>query len=311
MVLFNAYPPSVHHPSASIPLDSTSAHTMLTTFLQLADLDPAYRPDSTLSERGPESNSSAGNPNLTLHHLNRIKLGLEGRNLGVEGLEAGIFGKRKTIEVRDGGAKKRKWQDQDSVTGGSGRVGVPKVVSTAEEGVDAALTAQNTDAEEIAASGEGWQDREDFELAQDDGDVDLNNAQRDPATGGEDVEGRGDEIMEWDIGGMITMQDLLHEGVPAVGSITPGATADALPENQEKNQPSQVGNRPLTEMGKKERKRLKKVRSDKEKKTARRERAEEPSKATSRTGNGDDIPIEASPRRKKQKRQKSHVEAES
>ncbi len=177
MALLNAYPPSVHHPSASKPLDITSAHAMLSTFLQLANLDPAYRPDSTLSERGPESNSSAGNPNLTLHHLNRIKLGLEGRNLGVEDLEAGIFGKRKASEGRDGGAKKRKWQDRDSATG-SGRVGVPKVVSTVEEDGNVALTAQNTDTQETAANGQGWQDREDFELAQDDGDVDLNNAQR-------------------------------------------------------------------------------------------------------------------------------------
>ncbi len=214
MASHNAYPPSVQHPSASQPVNITSAHTILSTFLQLANLDPAYRPDSTLSERGPESNSSAGNPNLTLHHLNRIKLGLEGSNLGVEDLlETDIFGKRKAPDGREGGTKKRKWQDRDSAAPPA-RAGVPKVVSTAKEDVDAVLTAQDTDAQEIAtaATGQGWQDREDFELAQDDGDVDLNNAQRDPAAGGADIDGKGEEIMDWDDGGMITMQDELEEG---------------------------------------------------------------------------------------------------
>ena len=305
MASFNAHSPFVHHPSASQPLDITTAHTMLSTFLQIANLDPAYRPDSILSERGPEPNSSAGNPSLTLHHLNRIKLGIEGTNLGVEDLEAGVFGKRRATEGRDSGAKKRKWDNRDSAAPPV-RAGISKVVSTAEEDVDAVLTAQHTDAEQAAAAAattnQGWQDREDFELAQDDGDVDLNNAQRDPAAGNADVEGKGEEIMDWDIGEMVTMQDGLEDGDSAVEVIRPGATVDAPPENQEKNQPQKVRDRPLTEVEKEERKRLKKLRSNKQKKTANTTKAEERSKATSKTGAGHDKPIEAlSHRKKKQK----------
>ncbi|ERF75400.1 hypothetical protein EPUS_00193 [Endocarpon pusillum Z07020] len=305
MASFSAYPPFVHHPSAPQPLDVTTAHTMLSTFLQLANLDPAYRPDSILSERGPESNSSAGNPNLTLHHLNRIKLGLEGVNLGVEDLEAGGFGNRRATGDRDSGAKKRKWQNRDSDVPPPVRAGSAKVVSTADEDVDAVLTAQHADAEQAqaaaAATGQGWQDREDFELAQDDGDVDLNNAQRDPAAGSADVEGKGEEIMDWDTGQMVTMPDELEDGGSAVEVTRPGAMVDAHPENQERNQPPMVRDRPLTEMEKEERKRLKKIRSDNEKKTATTRKPKERSKLTSKLGNGNDKAIEASFRRKKAK----------
>ncbi|KAF7506366.1 hypothetical protein GJ744_011832 [Endocarpon pusillum] len=310
MASFNAYPPFVHHPSAGQPLDITTAHSMLSSFLQLANLDPAYRPDSILSERGPESNSSAGNPSLTLHHLNRIRLGLEGANLGVEDLvEAGGFGNRRATEDGDRGAKKRKWQDRDS-DASPVRAGRGKVVSSAGQDVDAVLTAQHADTEQAAAAataaaatGQGWQDREDFELAQDDGDVDLNNAQRDPAAGSTDVEGKGEEeIMDWDIGQMVTMPEEPEDRDGAVEVIRPGAMVDAHPENQDKNQqPPMVRDRPLTEMEKEERKRLKKIRSNSEKKTATTQKAKERSKVAWKTGNGNDKAIEASFHRKKTK----------
>lgn len=310
MASFNAYPPFVHHPSAAQPLDITTAHSMLSTFLQLANLDPAYRPDSILSERGPEANSSAGNPNLTLHHLNRIKLGLEGANLGAEDLEAGSFGNRRATEDRDNGAKKRKWQNRDS-DAPPVWAGITKVVSTAEEDVGAVLTAQHADAEQAAAAtGQGWQDREDFELAQDDGDVGSNNAQRDPAAGNADVEGRREEIMDWDIGEMVTMQDELEDGDSAVEVSRPGTMVAAHPENKTKNQPLLVRDRPLTEMEKEERRRLKKIRSNKEKKTASTRKTKERSKVTSKPGDGNDKAIEASSHHKK-KKSRSQAEGQS
>lgn len=55
---------------------------MLSQFLQKAEHDPAYRPDSTLSERGPQSSSAGSTPNLTLHNLNKILQGIEGKRVG-------------------------------------------------------------------------------------------------------------------------------------------------------------------------------------------------------------------------------------
>lgn len=184
----NTYPPSVLHPSSSKPLDISSTHTFLANFLRLANLDPAYRPDSTLSDHGPQSNSSSGNLNLILHHLNRIKLGLEGKHLGAETLAAGHFGESKTMETTEVTAvKKRKWHDRDAGITPVG-TGIPEVISFAGDSVDVVLTAQDSSLDmQKVVEGDGWQDREDFELAQDDADVDVNNAQRDPTAA--DMEG--------------------------------------------------------------------------------------------------------------------------
>lgn len=306
MASINAYPPFVHHPSSSKPLSTNSAHTILTTFLHLANLDPAYRPDSTLSERGPESNSSAGNPNLTLHHLNRIKLGLEGTNLGEEDLAADFFGKaKKATDGKDSvGGKKRKWQDRDTATT-LVKTGIPEVISTADEDVDAILTVQHTiNAHGAAANGEGWQDREDFELAQDDEDVDMNSAQRDPAAATEMEEGIGEEIMEGKTGKMINVHEELEQKNGAVEMIRAGDVVDAQP----KHAPATGGQRPLTEQEKEERKRLKKIRSGKEKKSAKMGQVKAPLKEPSQMGNDNEDSKEASARRK---RKRSKVEKQS
>ncbi|KAI9871353.1 MAG: hypothetical protein M1823_008473, partial [Watsoniomyces obsoletus] len=55
---------------------------MLSTFLALAENNPAYRPDSTLTEGGPISSSSAASANLTLAHLQRVLDGMEGKRVG-------------------------------------------------------------------------------------------------------------------------------------------------------------------------------------------------------------------------------------
>ena len=77
---FVPLPTSVQH--STTRLTHREAHTFLTTFLSRAENDAAYRPDSTLSERGPLALSSASTPNLTLAHLKRIVLGIEGRRVG-------------------------------------------------------------------------------------------------------------------------------------------------------------------------------------------------------------------------------------
>ena len=257
MALFNAYPPSVLHPSTSKPLSISSAHTILTTFLHLADLDPAYRPDSTLSERGPESNSSTGNPNLTLHHLNRIKLGLEGTNLSAKDLDAGLVGgDRKPLGSQDRvEGRKRKWQDRDGLDMQPVKAGIPNVVSTAEEDVDVVLATQDTSVRP-ATDGEGWQDRTDFELAQDDEVAGSNYAQQDPT-----AEGMEEEFTNWEDGPMIDMSEELAEQDNVTEGTGQGGVAGAQQADDERNEAVLGGKRALTQEDKIERRKLKKLRS--------------------------------------------------
>lgn len=267
MSTINAYPPVVLHPTVSGSLDLPSAHTLLTDFLHLANLDPAYHPDSTLTERGPQSNSTTGNPNLTLHHLNRIKLGLEGKNLGAETLD----GEEK--ETGLGAGKKRKRHDRDPCAEkakANARARNAKVVSN-EDG-DAILTTQNADTQQ---SEEGWQDREDFELAQDDEDVDVNNAQRDPAA--EDVD------MDMD------MEEGIMEKTARIVHVDQGEK------------------RVFTQREKEERKRKKRMRWDEGKKTGHREKARGPKKSVK---TGDDKPAHEEERQRRRKKKKSKVQEE-
>ncbi|KIX97895.1 uncharacterized protein Z520_06673 [Fonsecaea multimorphosa CBS 102226] len=73
-------PTSVHH--STTRLTHSQAHTFLSAFLDRAENDAAYRPDSTLTERGPQALSSGSTPNLTLSHLKRILSGMEGKRIG-------------------------------------------------------------------------------------------------------------------------------------------------------------------------------------------------------------------------------------
>lgn len=272
MASFNAYPPVVVHATSSRPVDISAAHDILHSFLQLADLDPAYRPDSTLSERGPEANSSSGNPNLTLHHLNRIKLGLEGINLGVEDIDAGFFGERNARSTRQGEGERGKWQDQDS-RNTPFTAGPPKVMSTADEDGDIVLTAQDAN-ERDGVDGEGWQDPQDFELAQDDQDVDGNNAERDPAAPG--MKGMGEEDMiEAKTGRLIHLNEDLGREEGRVETVGPEVLNHAQSTEEERRGPAAETKRPLTREEKEERKKLKRIRSKEEKPTARMAKAKE------------------------------------
>ncbi|KAJ9606156.1 hypothetical protein H2200_009117 [Cladophialophora chaetospira] len=76
----NPLPPHIQH--STTRLTHLEAHTLLSTFLERAENDAAYRPDSTLTERGPQALSSGSTPNLTLSHLQRILKGVEGKRVG-------------------------------------------------------------------------------------------------------------------------------------------------------------------------------------------------------------------------------------
>src|SRR5271154_430544 len=89
MAGYTPLPPTILH--STNPITHAEAHSLLSAFLERANNDAAYRPDSTLTEHGPQSTSTATKSDLTLHHLNRIKLGLEGKALGVEDLENGFL----------------------------------------------------------------------------------------------------------------------------------------------------------------------------------------------------------------------------
>lgn len=191
-----ALSPSILH--TLTPISPATALTNLSTFLTLANNTAAYRPDSTLSTQGPISSSSNGQANLTLHHLNRIKLGLEGHRIGAAEIEAEDKEaeahreeerverslKRKREEGRRGEEEEREVRSQE----------VPVVVETQEEEGEPA----------VVEDGGEWEEKDDYELAQDDEEVDM-NAERDPAAGLEMAPELGDvmEIKETQLGGVM------------------------------------------------------------------------------------------------------------
>lgn len=315
MASLNAYPPYILHSSSVQRLDFTSAHTILHTFLDLANLDPAYRPDSTLTERGPEANSSSGNPNLTLHHLNRIKLALQGVNLGVEDIDAGFFGDGEASVPREGWGTKHKWQDRDAATT-SVKASIPQIISTAEEdgeedGEDV-VTAVNADARENGCMEEDWQDRRVFELAQSDHGVDENTAQRDPAA--VDMDDMGQEVVEGEMGGMVNLNDDLdsHDG-RTVEIVRADDFIDAQQAEEQNSGPTVEGGRAFTQRDKEERKRLKSIRSKETKRTAKGVNSKESAEDQSRSGHEKNAPTDAlgdisSQLRRKQKKQKTKLE---
>ncbi|KAJ9503568.1 hypothetical protein LTR99_002330 [Exophiala xenobiotica] len=79
MAGLNPLPPS--HVHSTSRLTHAQAHTFLSSFLSQTEIDASYRPDSTLTERGPQAVSTGSNPNLTLHHLKRILQGIEGKRI--------------------------------------------------------------------------------------------------------------------------------------------------------------------------------------------------------------------------------------
>ena len=240
MAGYNPLPPTVLH--ASTQLTHAQAHALLSSFLERAAIDPAYRPDSTLTEAGPQSNSSSGNPNLTLHHLLLVKHSMDAKTIGIEDLDASFFN-------RDAVGKpgQRRW-----ISSGQPR-SRQREEGLATKGGGSGTVSDETNA--VLKEGEGWQDREDYELAQDD-EVDVGNAQRDPAL----------PAVEEMVGVEDGMEEIVCTGEDGSGNHDQTTPRDAIKakKKQHRNLDQET-----TTVSKEERKRLKKERQMKEKKSVR------------------------------------------
>jgi|ERR1700722_2183224 hypothetical protein len=240
-------PPTIHH--SSEPVTHSSAYAILSSFLSVAELDPSLRPDSVLSERGPTSSSSAANPNLTLAHLGRIAKGMRGERVG-GGADDGDLNDV-GLEGNLWGARKRRRTEQQPETPREGKKGLEAAtqnVEIVEDGPDAGEPALVSTS--LAQDEDGWQDRENYDLAQDDDEVDVGNAQRNPGVGIGVEEEVGTEEPE----GEVVDARFAHP-----------RTTGKEREEEERGQKVVHENK----VDKAERKRLKKERSKKEKKTAR------------------------------------------
>ncbi|RVX72273.1 hypothetical protein B0A52_04477 [Exophiala mesophila] len=176
-----APPPSLTHTTAR--LTHLEAHAFLSEFLTQADVRPGYRPDSTLTEHGPQAVSSGSNPNLTLHHLKRILLGMEGKKVG-GGLDlvGAEDGEETGAESKTSGNR-----NTDTDQAATPRRAKRKIY----DGADGDATA-----EAAAGNGAEWQEKDDFELAQDDDGIDLMNEDRHP---GADLDQPHDDAQEEDL----------------------------------------------------------------------------------------------------------------
>jgi hypothetical protein len=248
-------PPTIHH--SSTPISHRAAHTILSSFLSLAELDPSLRPDSVLSERGPTSSSTPANPNLTLTHLGRIKLGIEGKRVGGGTAE---YAQNDNLDFwgtgsSDGGAKRKREFDDGEETprnGKKARDSSTQDVRTVEDGRDAGQPAFVSTS--TAQGADEWQDRENYDLAQDDDEVDVGKTQRNAGAGVEEVEE------------MVGMEDPDGEIVDVRGAEVRQRDEEERASNNREDIVHRSGG---GKVDKAERKRLKKEKSKKEKKTAR------------------------------------------
>ena len=157
----NPLPPSVVHSTSR--LTHLQAHTLLSRFLETAENDAAYRPDSTLTERGPQALSSSSSPNLTLAHLKRILLGIEGKRVGGGVKLAGEESEREEVtnldvdaeaaeslqvESKQNGNKKRELEEAGTETSRSKK---QKKISSSDEATDIPPSNQEAVTDE-------WQD---------------------------------------------------------------------------------------------------------------------------------------------------------
>ena len=152
--MFTGHPPFIRH--SENPISTENAASFLTAFLQHSNIDPSYRPDSTLSEGGPQSTSTAANPSLVLYELQRVKKGLEGKVVRGD-FSTRTWGKRGTEGEGDGErvGKKTKKTGQERVRDGGRK-------SKAQDAAAIAAASAVTP----AVADEDWQDKEDFELEQ-------------------------------------------------------------------------------------------------------------------------------------------------
>jgi len=205
-------PPAVTHHTTR--LTHGEAHSFLSIFLSRAEIDAAYRPDSTLAEGGPQALSTGSSPNLTLHHLKRILLGMEGKRMGkpvFEQDEEGAFdGERRSAkrargygadeDGHDGGGA---WREQPYPNGSSGGGGVDIEIDAGYGDGPAIVAHQHHHssspnphhANDEAEDEDEWQEKSTFDLAQ--SSAGLEPTSEDPQLGdsaaAEELEGLEDE----------------------------------------------------------------------------------------------------------------------
>lgn len=243
-------PPAITH--SSTPLTHSEAYDFLSTFLTIADLDPSLRPDSVLTERGPTSSSSTANPNLTLTHLGRIKLGMEGKRSAGSGTDLDGF-------LRVGGKRKR--ADDRPKTANGAAEGKRKATHALQDVVVIQDGHDEGDLAITATEYEGGQDREDYDLAQQDEEVDVGNSRR---NNNNNTLSNGGEV---DVEETVGVEDGFVE-------ITTVKVPEPKPTHQKKRKEDVHGlesGGPERHVDKDERKRLKRERARREKITARNE----------------------------------------
>ncbi|KAK5064428.1 hypothetical protein LTR84_000261 [Exophiala bonariae] len=195
-------PPSITHTTTR--LTHLEAHTFLNTFLNRAEIDAAYRPDSTLAERGPQALSTGSSPNLTLHHLKRILLGMEGKRVGkqafeeeAEGQETGAFGEKATKRTRgddeaQGGRRSKPYTTVLDVEGDAEDSDGPALVVHPEDSSPPTRGGINGTGDD----GDDWQEKDTYDLAQSSAGLELTNEDRHP---GADLEQPVDDAEEQDL----------------------------------------------------------------------------------------------------------------
>lgn len=210
MAGLNPLPPTITHTTTR--LTHLEAHSFLSTFLSCAEVDAAYRPDSTLAERGPQALSTGSSPNLTLHHLKRILLGIEGKRVGKAVFEQEGEQQAEGDEGYDGfEARTTKRARGDDEQGG--RRSKPYNSSAVDVDVD----AEDSDGPALVAHPHGhpnnssspnlrtntgndedddWQEKGTYDLAQSTDGLELTNEDRHP---GADLEQPVDEAEEQDL----------------------------------------------------------------------------------------------------------------
>jgi len=235
-------------------LTHAQAHTFLSTFLDRADIDAAYRPDSTLTERGPQSVSTGATPNLTLHHLKRILRGIEGKRVGGDEL-------RQQLQLQ---LQQPEAGEEAGINGHGVSVGFGDEAPAAASGkkhkhrADGALEA-GKEAADIDEDQDEWLEKSTFDLQQTDGDdygeADLAAGERHP--GAELLQPAGDEEAEELVGVEIQETgewvDPRAERKQKTGRTGKTATVASTPSRQGKV------------VDKEERKRLKKLRNQESK----------------------------------------------
>ncbi|KIW26418.1 uncharacterized protein PV07_09514 [Cladophialophora immunda] len=302
-------PTSVHH--STTRLTHSQAHSFLSAFLDRAENDAAYRPDSTLTERGPQALSSGSTPNLTLSHLKRILSGMEGKRIGGSlGLEKEAKGKGEhpADEQLEGsgdsdegqtprkrGSQKRalnedEAEDENPETPKSKKQKRKIIYSVNQEGVEDPQVGADVEADTLGQDRveDDWQDAETYALAQTELlDDDQPTAAEDQSEleGGGEVEGDEHEFEEQDATELDGSSEPENQSHTAIRKRKQrGGDEDADGEGREQKTKKKKATDTVMaertrvkgkqEMSKEDRKKMKKMRRKDEKKERQREREE-------------------------------------